>query len=46
LIFDLVDTFEHYNPSNILYRHYVERKKFYKKRNYPFKEISVDLSDF
>lgn len=42
-IFDLVDVFDPYNLSNILYRHFLERKKFYDKRKYPYKIIKVNL---
>jgi superfamily II DNA or RNA helicase len=43
MIFDLVDVFSPNNLNNILYRHYLERKKFYIKRKYPFKEIRINL---
>lgn len=43
MIFDLVDVFNPNNLNNILYKHYSERKKFYIKRNYPFKEIRINL---
>lgn len=44
MIFDLVDIFTDVNPSNILYRHFLERKKFYFKREYPYdvKKIMID----
>lgn len=42
LIFDIVDVFSD-KLDNILYKHYVERKRFYTKRNYPFKEIKVNI---
>jgi superfamily II DNA or RNA helicase len=42
LIFDIVDVFTN-PPENILWRHYLERKKFYKKRDYPFKEVWIKL---
>jgi superfamily II DNA or RNA helicase len=42
LIFDLVDTFEA-GGTNILYRHFKEREKFYLKRNYPYKVTNIDL---
>ena len=42
-VFDLVDVFSSSNLNNILYRHYSERKKFYIKRKYPFKEIRINL---
>jgi len=43
MIFDLVDVFSPNNLNNILFRHYTERKKFYTKRKYPFKEIRINL---
>lgn len=43
MIFDLVDVFNPNNLNNILFRHYNERKKFYIKRKYPFKEIRINL---
>lgn len=42
LVFDLVDVFTN-PPENILWRHYLERKKYYRKRDYPFKEVWVKL---
>lgn len=42
-IFDLVDVFRGDKLTNILYRHYVERMKFYIKREYPFKETKINL---
>ena len=42
IIFDLVDVFDE-SMNNILYGHYKERKKFYDKRKYPYKEIKVQL---
>lgn len=42
LIFDLVDVFDD-RMDNIFYKHYLERKKFYKKRKYPYKEIKIKL---
>ena len=44
LIFDLVDTFTDIQPRNILYRHFLEREKFYKKRKYPYKITNIELS--
>lgn len=35
VIFDLVDVFDD-KMNNILYNHYLEREKFYKKRKYPY----------
>lgn len=34
-IFDIVDVFTEKFPKNILYRHFLERKKFYENRDYP-----------
>jgi superfamily II DNA or RNA helicase len=42
-IFDLVDVFSSINMSNILFRHFKEREKFYIKRKYPFKVIKINL---
>ena len=42
VIFDLVDVFSD-KMDNILYKHYLERKKFYNKRKYPYKEIKINL---
>jgi superfamily II DNA or RNA helicase len=42
-IFDLVDIFDKDDLKNALYRHYLEREGFYKKRKYPFKIIKVNL---
>ena len=42
-IFDLVDVFDPEHMTNILYRHYEERRRFYEKRRYPFKEIRINL---
>ena len=41
-VFDLVDVFET-DPNNIFYRHWLERKKFYIKRNYPYKLLKINL---
>lgn len=43
LIFDLVDVFQDKDPRNTLYKHYNERKNFYIKRKYPFKETMINL---
>jgi superfamily II DNA or RNA helicase len=43
LIFDLVDVFQLEKPSNILWRHFKEREKFYQKRKYPYKILKVNL---
>ncbi len=41
-IFDLVDVFES-DPKNIFYRQFLERSKFYTKREYPFKITKINL---
>ena len=43
IIFDLVDVFSPNKMSNILFRHYKEREKFYIKRKYPFKIKKINL---
>lgn len=42
-IFDIVDVFDPVDLNNILYRHFLEREKFYKKRKYPYKIIKINL---
>jgi superfamily II DNA or RNA helicase len=42
VIFDLVDVFSG-DMNNILFGHYKERKKFYDKRGYPYKEMKINL---
>jgi len=42
-IFDLVDVFDTKEMNNILYKHFLEREKFYKKREYPYKVIKMNL---
>jgi superfamily II DNA or RNA helicase len=42
-IFDLVDVFDGNDMSNILFRHFKEREKFYLKRQYPFKVVKINL---
>ena len=42
IIFDLVDVFES-DPSNIFYRQFLERSKFYTKREYPYKITKINL---
>jgi superfamily II DNA or RNA helicase len=44
MIFDLVDVFTDVNPSNILYRHFQERKKFYFNREYPYSVKKIILN--
>ncbi len=43
VIFDLIDIFDSENSTNILFRHFQERKKFYTKRKYPFIEKKINL---
>jgi superfamily II DNA or RNA helicase len=43
IIFDLVDVFDPNDMTNILFKHYLERRGFYIKRKYPFKEIKINL---
>lgn len=43
-VFDIVDIyFDTKQPSNILYKHYTERKRFYTDRKYPFVELKINL---
>jgi superfamily II DNA or RNA helicase len=42
-IFDLVDVYSSGEMSNILYRHFKEREKFYIKRQYPYKITKINL---
>lgn len=42
-IFDIVDVFDPKQLNNILYAHFLEREKFYKKRKYPYKIIKINL---
>jgi superfamily II DNA or RNA helicase len=42
-IFDIVDVFDSGILNNILYKHFLEREKFYKKREYPYKIIKINL---
>jgi len=42
-IYDLVDIFDPNNMNNALYKHYLERESFYKKRKYPFKIVKINL---
>ena len=42
-IFDIVDVFDPVELNNILYKHFLEREKFYKKRQYPYKVIKMNL---
>jgi superfamily II DNA or RNA helicase len=42
-IFDIVDVFDPVKMDNILYKHYLERKRFYDKRKYPHKEMKMNL---
>lgn len=43
MIYDLVDIFDSKNMNNSLYKHYIEREGFYKKREYPHKIIKINL---
>jgi superfamily II DNA or RNA helicase len=43
VIYDLVDVFDPNNMNNALYKHYIERLKFYKKRKYPHKETKMNI---
>lgn len=44
-VFDIVDIFDNIkSPSNILYKHYTERKRFYLERNYPYEELRINLN--
>ena len=43
VIYDLVDIFNPKNMNNSLYKHYIEREGFYKKREYPFKITKINL---
>lgn len=42
-IFDLVDVFSSKETSNILFKHFKEREKFYIKRGYPYKIFKVNI---
>lgn len=42
-IFDLVDVFDPAKMNNILYKHFLEREKFYKDRKYPYKVIKMNM---
>lgn len=42
-IFDLVDVFDPTRMNNILYRHFLERQKFYQSRKYPHSIIKINL---
>ena len=41
-IFDIVDIFDT-SMTNILYKHFLEREGFYKKRKYPYKIVKINL---
>lgn len=43
MIFDLVDVFSSKEMSNILFRHFKEREKFYIKRQYPYKITKINI---
>ena len=42
VIFDIVDVFSN-DMNNILYGHFLEREKMYKKKKYPYKIIKIKL---
>ena len=42
-IFDIVDVFDKVKMNNTLYRHFLEREMFYRKRKYPYKIIKINL---
>jgi superfamily II DNA or RNA helicase len=42
-IFDIVDVFNPNDMTNILFKHFKEREKFYKKRNYPYTVHKITL---
>ncbi len=42
LIFDLVDVFNE-SADNVMYRHYLERRRFYQQKKYPFEEKKVKI---
>jgi superfamily II DNA or RNA helicase len=42
-IYDLVDILDASNMINTLYKHYLERESFYKKRNYPYEILKLNL---
>ena len=42
-IFDIVDVFDPKELNNTLYKHFLEREKYYKNRNYPCKVIKMNL---
>jgi len=43
MIFDLVDVFDTSDFGNMHYSHFQERKRFYDKRQYPYKIIKINL---
>ena len=43
VIYDLVDIFDPKNMNNALYKHYIERQKFYDKRQYPYTITKINL---
>lgn len=43
MIYDLVDIFDPVDMSNSIYKHFLEREKFYKKRKYPYKVFKINL---
>lgn len=43
LVFDLVDVYNNHDFKNVLWKHFKERENFYKKREYPYKIIKMNL---
>lgn len=43
-IFDIVDIMDSSNPTNSLYRQFLEREKFYMKRKYPYTVTKKNIS--
>jgi superfamily II DNA or RNA helicase len=46
IVFDIVDIFDARTKNkNVLYKHYMERKEFYNKREYPLEEKMITLKN-
>lgn len=44
IVFDIVDVFDaRATTRNTLYQHFLERRGFYDKRNYPYEELAINL---
>lgn len=44
IVFDIVDVFNDNTKSkNILYQHYLTRRSYYEKREYPYEELKINL---